>query len=252
MESLHASRKLIPRGLASRQSSAGFTPRRRGSAGFTLIELLVVAAIITVLTGIIFTGQSSFNKTMILANTAYDFALSLQSAETYGLGARSIGMTPVGYGIHIDSTHANSFTFFADTIPAINPSDSGTDCHPHTLNAVTLATQPGDCKYVAGSDPIVSSTVFGNGITIVNVEAGSSVQTWSEAGNAHGVALTALDIVFARPNPTPLMMIAVNGAYKPFQQGDFACIEFKSPQGGVRYVIVTPVGQVTASATPCM
>ena len=47
------------------------------SKGFTLIELMVVLAIIVVITTVVLTSQSSFNKSLILANTSYDIALSL-------------------------------------------------------------------------------------------------------------------------------------------------------------------------------
>ena len=49
------------------------------SKGFTLIELLIVLAIIATVTTIALSSQSNFNKTLILANTAYDIALTLRS-----------------------------------------------------------------------------------------------------------------------------------------------------------------------------
>ena len=52
---------------------------------------MVVLAIVTSITAIVFTSQNSFNKTLILANTAYDIALTFRSAATYGLGGRTIG-----------------------------------------------------------------------------------------------------------------------------------------------------------------
>ena len=53
--------------------------------------MMVVLAIIVTITGVTLTSQTSFNKTLVLANTAYDIALTLRSSQTYGLGSRAFG-----------------------------------------------------------------------------------------------------------------------------------------------------------------
>ena len=91
---------------------------------------------IVTITSVVLTSQSAFNKTLILANTAYDVALSLRSAATYGLGGHAINMMPTGYGMHFELSTPGSFTLFADTYPA--PSALSV-CHsvddPSTLDA---------------------------------------------------------------------------------------------------------------------
>ena len=57
------------------------------SSGFTLVEMVVVLAIITVISGVVLSDQTSFNKTLVLANTAYDIALTVRSVETFGASA---------------------------------------------------------------------------------------------------------------------------------------------------------------------
>ena len=71
------------------ESSRGHASLSR--AGFTLIEMLVVVAIITVVTAVMFSNQSNFSSSVLLANTTYDVALSARDAETYGLGTRAAG-----------------------------------------------------------------------------------------------------------------------------------------------------------------
>lgn len=213
------------------------------SAGFTLIELMVVLAIIVAITAVVFTSQSSFNKTLILANTAYDIALTIRSAETYGLGGRAISTLPLGYGIHVDRAIPRSFVLFADTYPA--PSIASV-CHA-TTDATTLDAQPGDCAYQPNQDVAVSNYVLGNSALISDFCASVS-GNWSCAVS-HGGGLATLDIVFARPNPDALM--SMNGVYSSVSPVTDACLTISSPQGGFRFVSVSSSGRITADAVSC-
>ena len=216
-----------------------------GNNGFTLVELMVVLTIITVITTVVLASQSSFNKTLILANTAYDIALALRSAESYGLGSRAAGATVnAGYGLHFQSGIPNTFIFFADTYPA--PSTSSV-CHP-IADASAPNAQSGNCSYESEQGEKVTSYALGNGITISDFCAyalGSS-----SCAYAHGGGLSSLDIVFARPNPEPF--ISANGSYSPppFRITS-ACLTISSPQGGTQYVSVASSGQITADASTC-
>jgi len=203
---------------------------KRGT-GFTLIELLVVFSIITVLTGVVFSSQSSFNKTLVLTNTAYDIALTLRSAETYGLSSRAAGAAAsVGYGIHLSSGVRNSFILFADTSGGISCAGMTPDC------------KSGDHVYSAGGDaPPVQTYVIGNGITISNFCVRTS------AGSSCVPDVSSLDIVFVRPNPNPL--ISANGSYSAANTG--ACLTIASPQGGTRSISIAASGQIIANATSC-
>ena len=204
---------------------------------------MVVLAIIVSVMSIVLTGQSTFNKTLILSNTTYDIALSLRSAETYGLGGHAVGVAPTGYGIHFDKTIPGSFILFGDSSPG--PSTTSV-CHP-TSDVTSLSAQPGDCSYTAGQDTVVSTYVLGNNMTISDFCAYFS-GSWSCA-TSHGSSLSALDIVFSRPNPDTLM--SANGSYSPSSPVTGACITVSSPQGGWRFISVSSSGQIDAGATQC-
>ncbi len=217
----------------------------RSYRGFTLIELLVVLAIITVIMGIALSSQSGFNKSLLVSNTAYDIALALRSAETYGLGTRVSQGTiyDAGYGLHFDKTSPSTFLLFSDKYPA---SSVASDCHP---SSGTLApdAKAGDCAYQASEGERVTTYMLGNGITVSDfcAYAGGS---WSCATSG-GAALTTLDIVFARPNPDPFM--STNGTYSVAAPVTNACLTITSPQGGFRYVSISASGAINANATSC-
>ena len=205
---------------------------------------MVVMTIITVITGIALTSQSTFNKSLIVANTAYDIALSLRNAETYGLSSRAYGaVANTGYGLHFERATPSSFTLFADTYP---PSSLSSVCHP-TTDPSSPSALPGDCGYQAGQGEKVLAYTLGNGITVNDFCAYSS-GAWSCAVNNSG-SLSSLDIVFSRPNPDAF--ISPNGIYSAIAPASAACISVTSPQGGTRYVSIGASGQVTADAASC-
>lgn len=217
-------------------------------AGFTLIELMVVLAIIVVITTVTMTSQSSFNKTLILANTAYDVALTMRSAQTYGLSSRARGTADVGYGLHFQTSPATSFTFFSDGYP---PRGGSGLCHTPPANDPTGPdAKPGNCVYDQSQGERVADYDLGNGIRIGDFCArtlGAWSCTYAHGGYAGG--LSSLDIVFTRPNPDPF--ISANGSYSAAFPVTAACVTLMSPQGGERYVSVASSGQIIANATSC-
>lgn len=214
------------------------------SRGFTLVELMVVMAIIAIITSIALSSQSSFNTTLIGANTAYDIALTFRSAETYGLGSRVAGtVVDTGYGLHFERANPSSFVLFADTYP--DPSTTS-PCHPAS-DPSSPAAQPGNCSYDATEGEKIQTYNLGNGIQITDFCADVS-GSWACA-NGGSASLSSLDIVFSRPNPDAF--IAVNGAYDSSAPVSAACLSVGSPQGGSHYVSISGNGEVTANATSC-
>jgi len=213
-------------------------------AGFTLIEMLVVLAIIVIITTIVITSQGSFNRTLILTNTTYDVALTLRSAESYGVGSRAAGgMVNAGYGLDFNRGTPTVFTLFADAYPT--PSSSSV-CHP-TSDPGAPDAKPGNCSYESGSGETVTSYTLGRGIS-VNDFCAFSAGSWSCA-NSHGSSLSTLDIVFSRPSPQPFM--SVNGSYSPVFPVTASCLALTSPQGGARFISVSATGEISATATSC-
>lgn len=200
-------------------------------------------AIIGLISMVVLTSQSNFNRTITLANTAYDIALTLRSAQTYGLGSRatSAGIPNVPYGVHFAGN--NSFVFFADTLP------TGSTGTPNCRNSETGKPdcQPGNYAFTSGSDVVVQTYTIGNSITIQDFCAYSS-GAWQCRSNG----LASLDIVFARPDPDPF--ISKNGAWVEAFPVTQACITLaaaSAPAGPYRYIKVAQSGEITANGTSC-
>ncbi|MEI6528760.1 MAG: prepilin-type N-terminal cleavage/methylation domain-containing protein [bacterium] len=86
----------------------------RVSRGFTLVELLVTITIFVVLTGVVLFSQNKFNGSIMLTNLAYDTALTLRQAQTYGVNVREFNGNFMPYGVHFDKTNLKSFILFTD------------------------------------------------------------------------------------------------------------------------------------------
>jgi prepilin-type N-terminal cleavage/methylation domain-containing protein len=219
----------------------------RAHRGVTLVELLVVLGIIGVLTAVVITSRGTFNKTILLTNTAFDIALTIRSAETFGLGSRATvsNVANAGYGVHFAATSAlpgTSFILFADTNtpPSV--------CHPTPPGGPGAGSPnetPGNCAYDSTTDDTVQTYALGNGMKIVKMcvtQGGVSTCTDS------ATPLTSLDVVFSRPNTKTYF--SMNGTYSSTIES--ACISLTSPQGGTTSnVYVMTTGEVHVNATSC-
>lgn len=203
---------------------------------------MVVLAIIAIITVIAVVNQNSFNKTIILANTAYDIALTIRTSEQYGVGSRvASGRANIAYGLHIDAQTPDSFIVFADTA-------GGNACQPNAA----LNCKSGDGRYTVGSGPsttdlIVQTVSIGNGIQITDMCAYDGHQDKCKSRNSNR-NITTLDIVFSRPNPDVSIATSRSNSGDTF---DYACLELTSLQGAVRYIKINASGSINAQAVSC-
>ncbi|MDP1690211.1 MAG: hypothetical protein Q8L52_03355 [bacterium] len=194
--------------------------------------MMVVLAIIATVTAVALTSQSSFNRSLVLVNTAYDIALTLRSAENFGMGSRATGVVAnAGYGIHFKVGTPNSFIMFADTFPPVDYSCTRPDC------------KPGDHVYT-GNDAIVQTYTLGNGITVSNFCAYSDSWHCASTGTRD---LNSLDVVFMRPNPDAYIL-ANTSPYTPYTA---TCLTISSNKGGSRFISVAVSGQIIADIPAC-
>ena len=191
--------------------------------------------IIGVLSTVIVIGQSTFNKTVILSNTAYDVALAIRSAETFGLGSRTTKglLLNSGYGMHFVPL-TSTFLMFADNDPVAE------GCHkvPTTKELAPNAT-PGDCKYDPAKDALVQTYTLGNSTSV------SDVCVFSASASMCSPTVRSLDIVFSRPNTTTYL--SING-------DDYSAAYTKayvklSSRGGESYVCINNTGIISVVPT---
>lgn len=179
-----------------------FLPRnfkKQNQKGFTLVELLVTITIFVVLTGVVLFNQSKFNSTILLTNLAYDTALTIRQAQTYGLNIKEFGGTTaaetqfVPYGVHFDLDANKSFILFAD----LDYTDAAKSDGIYNKPGSGDHSNPAICQ---GNFGCVSrySIKRGNFISQLCVDSKTDASGIYSDGDC---TMTKLDIVFQRPNP---------------------------------------------------
>ncbi len=221
--------------------------------------MVVVLAIITIISGVVLSSQTSFNKTLVLANTAYDIALTVRSVETFGISSSGLSVNGVGYGLHFDTDSPTSFTLFKD----IDPIPQNNTCHPlPPSGAGAPNAKYGDCVYNPDSTKgeWVKDYTVQNGIYISRFCSAKASGSWKcrtvntswsgEDEDEDGGRLYSIDIVFTRPNPTPF--ITLNKRTDKTKLRSKACLEISAPGSSItRSIFILPSGAITVNATPC-
>jgi len=208
--------------------SKKFNKRRLSSKttrGFTLVELIIVSAIFAVMSSILMVRFSFFNNKILTTNLAYDIALSIRQAQTFGINVQGFdpgsgAVFTTGYGVHFDISSNNSYIFFADL----------------------------DNNKEYSSDELVEVYSLGGGHFIKRL-CGTVSSTVERCTDDSSPLLDDLDIVFKRPEPDAV--IESHGPPGPpnrlYQAGT---ITVTSPQGVDREVRVFSTGQISIVTNP--
>lgn len=98
--------------------SSFFSNRQKHHKGFTIVELVVVVGIFTIISLLVLINFSGFSGNILVNNLAYDIALSIRKAQTFGLNVREAqvgtGFTS-GFGIHFENNFGGlTYVFFVD------------------------------------------------------------------------------------------------------------------------------------------
>ncbi len=205
-----------------------FKKRIQYKKGFTLIELLVTMVIFVLLTSIVLFSQNGFNNSILLNNLAYDIALTIKQAQTYGTGVKEslLGSTNQfpSYGVYFDKSvlalGTKNFIIFATSTASSNKYESDTDfsCVLNTAQCIQ--------KYTIKNGAFIQSMCTG---------ASNICDTFN---------LSQLIILFQRPKPDALIY---NSNSNPSPKQNYAKIIISSATGATSSIVITSVGQIYVS-----
>ena len=194
--------------------------------GFTLIELLIVLSIFIVMSALLLANYRKFGNSIDATNLAYDIALSVREAQTYGLATQNVagdfksGLDNIPHGIHFDLNTPTSYIIFAD-VNVNSKYDTNEKTKEYTLN---------------------------NGYKITDIcKVTASVETCSP-----DIVATSIDILFVRPNPDAKSFFYPNGSQTAVDGSPFPDIKVKitSPDGSKKKAVrVLKSGQITVEDT---
>lgn len=176
--------------------------------GFTLIELMVTVGIFALMTALLLAKYGTFNQGLLLTNLAYDVALTIRNAQSYGLNVKSAvrddNFFEYPFGVHF--REGQQFIFFADK------------------------NIPPNYSYDGSSEDL----------SITNIKGASKIDdicSGTESSCDNGI--TKLDIIFKRPDPSAIIMTDISSSQS------YAEITLKASDGSVKKVIIRKTGQIT-------
>jgi prepilin-type N-terminal cleavage/methylation domain-containing protein len=183
--------------------------------GFTLVELMVTIAIFVFMTAVILAKYNSFYSGTIFKNIAYDFALTIRQAQTYGISVKINDTGGSNYNL------AYGVSFDATTVYDKNKKFS--------LNSFK------------------NDNTLGNTEKTYNLKHGAVIRyVHSMDVPGPGIRLSDLDIIFRRPNPEAIIC----GTFATVRTCGYktAKITIRSADGlDSKYVYVNSAGQILVS-----
>ncbi len=188
----------------------------------------------TIMTTTIVAKYGNFNQSTLLTDTAYDIALVLRLAQTYGLSVKNAaGYTGsnfnVPYGVDFNdagsasacgvvTTDLATMTLFADSAP--------------------VGTPDGVCT---STDANIDSYKLTRGAVISSMCVGSDVATCHGVGNT----VTRMSISYQRPNPEAVICASSGGPTTCTHT--YAEVTIRGTDGSLRTVVVRQNGQVSVA-----
>ena len=216
--------------------------------GFTLVELLISISIMVLIMSVVLINYHRFDTTFSTTNLAYDIALSIRQAQSYGIsvhantsaGLNSEAEYQFGYGIHF-----------------IAPSGASTadDTNSHYFLFADNTMGQGTQNYY---DNTTANACGGECLQEYTLTAGYTIQSicyYTTPGNCTQLTFGSLDITFLRPNPDAIVCPYTSGngpgsCIAPFNYT--AVITIASPDSSVHHEIITvqPTGQISVAEAP--
>ncbi len=198
--------------------------------GFTLVELIVSVGIFVMMTALLVARYGTFNQSVLLTNLAYDVALTIRTAQTYGLSIKGQGSSFQNiYGVE----------FSTDTAIDGNPSFS----LPKNGEIVLFASRNGNSTRDPGEDVTGGTYALKRGAKISSmcVGSGPGVSTCTPFSDPQ-----TIDISFKRPDPDSLICVVSSDSSCTILY-PYAEITLQATDGSTRVVSVRRNGQISVA-----
>ncbi len=200
------------------------------SRGFTLVEMIITLGIAGMIFAVVLFNQGDFIDRFALSSAATDFELMVRQAQVFGVSVREFSPSSsefqIAYGV---SVILSSLVSGGDSF-AISFADRGARNGFYDGTATCVVDSSSEC---------LQRFNFERGIRISNI----CFIPHSGPEQCGGVART--DITFNRPDPAARIVL-IDGASEIIPMPIKGVrIEFESPRGNKRSVVVFITGQIS-------
>ncbi|MBX4211123.1 prepilin-type N-terminal cleavage/methylation domain-containing protein [Candidatus Parcubacteria bacterium] len=199
------------------------------SAGFTMLELAAVLAIMTILMSVFYFNFRAYNSNSLVTNLAYEIALNIREAQTYGLDVKVIGPGlgfDTGYGVYFKASTPTSYIFFTDRNKNAQYDATPIDEQLKTVNLT------------------IGSKIYAICVTHNNSDKCSTDQ-------GLGSKITDMTISFLRPNPDAIVRhnrLTDVQPQKPTDKDQYSSAKIiisSADESRKKTIVVTGTGQVS-------
>ena len=212
--------------------------------GYTLLELLFVLAIIFILAGTSLVNYNRFGKEIDLENMTYNVALTVRTAQSFGINRRDIDDsfdgfdTPIPYGVYFSTSGLQDiFTGIEDDEAFMVFVDNKAGAVSGSNNLFDNTGTGGACV-ANSSDECVEILSMNKQVYISEICAGDDAASCVERDELH--------ITFKRPNPDAIIKSSAVAEHS------YAEIVLSSPValGFDQVISVGVAGQISISKRP--
>jgi hypothetical protein len=196
--------------------------------------MMISVGIFVAISGMVLANYNGFNSKVLLSNLAYDLALTIRQAQTFGISVRQSagGSFANAYGVYIEEDAGDgstvAFYFFYDDGDYVYESSGPGACDGECLKKYALTR--------------------GNKISAFCINIGATCSS--------GTSLKSLTFMFKRPNPDTLFRAVRdnNTVINPDPLNTSlstaitdATITVQSPKGDTKTITIRPTGQVSVN-----
>lgn len=204
--------------------------------GFTIVELVVSIGIFALMTTLLLAKYGSFNQGVLLTNLAYDVALLIRNAQSYGLNVKSAPTTNTNYSSEFNLPYG-IYVNNGSTVPPTVPGAPPANLIPRDQIVFFLDKDKDGYYDKNESNPSLDET-----ISVYNIKRGSYV---------HDVCVSIyyqcpiqpyynLSITFVRPDVKAILKTSY--ANQPLK---YAEITLRTSNGETKKISVNDFGQIT-------
>ena len=197
----------------------------QNNRAFTLIELLVCITIFVIMTALLLFKYGNFNQSVLLTNLAYDTALTIRTAQNYGLSVKAVKDASGADVICSSSNFQCAYGVMLSSDPI------GADVN--NTKFILFADNNKDGQYnISAGDRLISTYTLKRGATISLVCAGS--ESICTVGSQ-------ISINFMRPDPSADICLGTSCG----STYTYAKITIKGTDNTTRSISVRSNGQIS-------